>query len=92
MSIGKAIFGSMVNKFTPLTLALAFKMLKFQYGKLQEEEVVKTPWAIHYRDAIDMNYAYDMEFAFPIDITNPEILNDAVKVVVDLTGSYSKHG
>lgn len=92
MSMGKAIFDSMMTKFTPLTLALAFKMLKIQYGKLQEAEIVKAPWAVHYRDAIDMNYAYDMEFAFPIDISDPWILNQAVKVVVDLTASYSKNG
>ena len=92
MSLGKAIFSSMLNKFTPLTLSLAFKMLKFQYGKLQGDEIVKVPWAIHYRDAIDLNYAYDTEFAFPLDIKDPKVINDAVKVVVDTTASYAATG
>lgn len=62
MSIMKSIFGSLVNNLTPVSLALAFKMLKIQYGILQSDNLVKIPWAIHYRDAIDMNYAYDMLF------------------------------
>lgn len=92
LTVAKAVFGSMMNYFTPLTLSLGFKMLKFQYGTLQEEEVVKAPWAVHYRDAIDMNYAYDLEFAFPIDINDPSILNDAVKIVVDETTTFSSNG
>ncbi len=92
MSMEKAILGSMQSKFTPLTLALAFKMLKFQYDQHQNDEIVKAPWAIHYRDAIDLNYAYDIEFAFPIDIKDPKVLNDAVNIVIDHTTSYSKKG
>ena len=92
MSIANKILGSMINYITPLTLALAFKMLKYQYGCLQKDEVVKIPWAVHYRDAIDMNYAYDMEFAFPIDIQDPWILNEAVQIVVDHSVNFSSKG
>ena len=67
-------------------------MLKIQYGWLQHENVVKVPWAVHYWDATDMGYAYDFEFAFPIDINNPQILIDAVGVVVSLTKQYSDTG
>ena len=91
-SIAKAIFGSVFNQLTPLSLSLAFKMLKVQYGWLQHENVVKMPWAIHYRDAIDLTYAYDIEFAFPIDISNPQILIDAVGVVVSLTNQCCTTG
>ena len=92
LSLAKAIFGSTVNQLTPLSLALGFKLLKIQYGLLQHEKVVKVPWAIHYRDAIDMNYAYDIEFAFPIDIANPQILINTVGYVVSLTDKYSRTG
>ena len=92
MALAKTILGSLLTKITPLSLALGFKLLKFQYGDLQENEVVKIPWAVHYRDAIDLTYAYDMEFAFPIDIDNPVILTEASKTVIDLTKSYSENG
>lgn len=92
LTIASAILGSLQYYLTPLTLALGFKMLKLQYGGAQADQVVKVPWAVHYRDAIDLNYAYDLEFAFPIDIADPEIINKAVQVVVDATFSFSRDG
>ncbi len=67
-------------------------MLKIQYGLFQSHENVKVPWAVHYRDGIDLSYAYDMEFAFPIDIENPQVLIDAIQVVIDHTEKYALDG
>ena len=74
---------------TPLFLTMGFQTIKQQYGGLQKEQVVKQPWAIHYRDGIDLSPVYDMEFAFPLDIGNPTALSNAVKTVVTLTEEYA---
>lgn len=92
ITLSKNIFGSMFNKFTPVSLAMGFKMLKIQYGLFHSHEHVKAPWAVHYRDGIDLMYCYDMEFAFPIDIENPQVLIDAVQVVIDHTEKYALDG
>ena len=77
---------------TPLMLGLGFQGLKFQYGKLQGKEVVKIPWAVHYRDGIDLMPCTDMEFAFPIDITDPRNAVKAIHAVVRITKSYAMKG
>ena len=78
--------------FTPFALGATFEGLKLQYGTLQGYEVVRTPWAIHYRDAIDAIPVYDVEFAFPIKIDNPELAVKAIHAVIDITKEYAKQG
>lgn len=92
LTLVKAILGPLFYAITPLTLSLGFTLLKFQYGVRQQEETVKIPWAIHYRDAIDLNYANDIEFAFPIDINNPTIINAAVQDVIEVVQEFIQAG
>ena len=68
---------------------MGFQTIKKQYGDLQPEQVVKQPWAVYYRDGIDLIPVYDMEFAFPLDISNPTALSNAVKTVVEITEEYA---
>lgn len=75
-----------------MILGLGFQALKLQYGTLQEKEVVKTPWAVHYRDGIDLMPVTDMEFAFPIDINNPIKAVKAIHAVIDITKNYALKG
>ena len=94
-SLGKNILTPLINRFpgsTPLALGASFEALKLQYGTLQGYEVVRTPWAIHYRDAIDVMPVYDVEFAFPIDIENPELAVRAIHKVINITKQYAKQG
>ncbi len=94
-TVGKRFLTPLIQNFpgvTPFTLLGAFQQLKFQYGTMQGDEVVRTPWAIHYRDAIDLMPVYDVEFAFPIDIDNPEVLVQAIWEVVKVTARYARFG
>ena len=91
MTVAKAVIQTLPEVVQLLLFPLSLKMLEWQYGK-QEEEVVKVPWAIHYRDGVDLSYAYDMEFAFPLDINNPTALINAVDVVVKTTRRYAIEG
>ena len=91
MTVAKAVMQTLPEVVELLLFPLSLKMLEWQYGK-QEEEVVKTPWAIHYRDGIDLSYAYDIEFAFPLDINNPTALITAVDAVVKTTRRYATEG
>ena len=91
-SLGGSVIVPLLGKLpciTPLFLTLGFQAIKLQYGELQPEQVVKQPWAVHYRDGIDLMPVYDMEFAFPVDINNPVAITKAVKTVVMLTEEYS---
>ena len=76
----------------PVSLMVGFQLVKLQYGATQKEEVVRTPWAIHYRDGIDLMTVYDVEFAFPVDITNPSNVHDAVRRVIDIVQDYAYNG
>ena len=94
-SLGKHVLTPLIDRFpesTPFALMFSFEGLKMQYGTLQGYEVVRTPWAIHYRDAIDVMPVYDVEFAFPINITNPELAVKAIHAVITITRDYAKHG
>ena len=77
---------------TPFALSAGFEGLKFQYEKLQGDEIVRTPWAVHFRDAVDLMPAYDMEFGFPIDIKNPTKAVQAIRVVLQTTTVYALSG
>ena len=69
-----------------------FHEVKAQYGKYQADEVVRTPWAVHFRDAIGLMPVYDMEFAFPININNPIRAVMAIKKVVEITADWARNG
>ena len=75
-----------------MTLGLTYQELKFQYGKLQCDEIVKTPWAVHYRDSIDVMPVTDMEFAFPINLSEPTKAVEAIHAVVEITKEYAING
>jgi len=83
---------SKVPSLTPYALNIGFQGVKFQYGTLQGDEIVQTPWAVHYRDALDLMPVHDMEFAFPIDINKPTLAVKAIRHVVNVTEHYAKHG
>lgn len=91
-ALGGAVIVPLISKLpgvTPLYLAMGFQMVKLQYGVLQPNQVVQQPWAVHYRDGLDLMPVYDMEFAFPLDINNPVALTDAVNTVVTITEQYA---
>ena len=91
-ALGGTVIVPLLSKLpciTPLFLTMGFQTIKKQYGDLQPEQVVKQPWAVHYRDGIDLMPVYDMEFAFPLDISNPTALSKAVKTVVEITEEYA---
>ena len=61
--------------------------MDFQYGICRHIETVEMPWALHYMDGVDLTACNDMEFAFPLNINDPQVMMDAVQVVVDITKS-----
>ena len=75
----------------PVKLMIGFELLKLEYGT-QLKKVVRTPWAIHYRDGIDIMTVYDMEFAFPIDIKDPQVLVHAIRILIDIVEKYAAEG
>ena len=77
---------------TPVSLMIGFELVKRQYGTLQKEEVVRTPWAIHYRDGIDIMRVYDVEFAFPINIKHPLKAVQALRKLIDIIEHYAFEG
>lgn len=77
---------------TPISLMIGFQAVKMQYGTLQADKVVRTPWAIHYRDAIDIMRVYDIEFAFPTNIKHPVLAVKAVRKVIEITEKYAYEG
>lgn len=94
-SLGDSFVGPYIQQhpaFSVINLNLGFQAMKFQYGSLQGDEVVRTPWAVHYRDAIDLMPVYDMEFAFPIDINHPVLAIKAIYACVKVTRHYSLNG
>ena len=94
-TVGKSVLTPLMANMpgvTPFTLMFGYQSVKFQYGTLQGQEVVRTPWAVHYRDAIDLMPCYDIEFAFPIDITDPVVAVKAVQEVVKITARYARLG
>ena len=92
---GQSILAPAIKQYpslTPVGLGLGFQALRFQYGDLQGDEVVRTPWAVHYRDAIDEMPVTDMEFAFPINIEDPKRAVQAIQEVVNITKEYALKG
>ena len=77
---------------TPLSLMIGFQIMKLQFGTFQKEEVVRTPWAVHYLDGIDEMTAYDVEFAFPTDINNPVTAVKAIRKVIDIVENHAFEG
>ena len=77
---------------TPVSLMIGFELVKMQYGTAQKETVVRAPWAIHYRDGIDITRVYDVEFAFPINIKNPLKAVKALKKLADIVEKYAFEG
>jgi hypothetical protein len=77
---------------TPLSVMIGYQLVKMQYGTFQQDEVVRTPWAIHYRDAIDKMTVYDIEFAFPTDINHPLTVVKAIRKVIDIVEKYAFEG
>ena len=91
---GKAVFGAMQEKapsLTPFAVGIGFQGVKLQYGK-QADEIVRTPWAVHYRDGIDLMPVYDIEFAFPIDIDKPIVAVKAIRAVLKITKDLASGG
>ena len=91
-SAGKYILSPLMQNLpgsTPISLMIGFELVKLQYGTFQTEEVVRTPWAVHYRDGIDIMTVYDLEFAFPIDIKHPVKAVKAIREVIDITEKYA---
>lgn len=89
---GKFAFGAiqaMFPQLTPFALAIGFQGVKFQYEQ-QADEIVRTPWAVHYRDGIDLMPVQDIEFAFPIDINNPIVAVKAIRAVMKITKEHAK--
>ncbi len=77
----------------PLGVKTGFEVVKRQYGGDQQKNaVVRVPWAVHFRDAIDLISVYDLEFGFPIDIEDPQKAVQAVRAVIDITTSYARKG
>lgn len=70
---------------------MGFELLKLEYGT-QLTKVVRTPWAIHYRDGIDIMTVYDMEFAFPVDIKDPKVLVQAITELIKIVRKYAAEG
>ena len=92
---GQYILAPMMKNFpnsVPLSLMTGYQLVKMQYGTFQQEEVVRTPWAIHYRDGLDIMKVYDMEFAFPINITNPLLVVKAVRKLIEIVEDYAFNG
>ena len=88
---GNVVFGQMQKsfpEFTPFALGIGFQGVKLQYGQ-QADEIVRTPWAIHYRDAIDLMPVTDLEFSFPINIDFPIRAVDAIRKVMDITKDFA---
>lgn len=83
---------SILPSSTPISLLVGFELVKLQYGTFQTDEVVRTPWAIHYRDGVDLMRVYDLEFAFPINIKNPVKAVQAIRKVVDIVQKYAYEG
>ena len=81
---------SKMPQTTPLMLTIAFQALKKR--KDFYTEVVQMPWGVFFRDGLDFCRAYDMEFDFPLDIDNPVIVLQAVKILKDLTRRYAQGG
>ena len=79
-------------KLTPIILGFSFQAMQEQYGKLQKCEVVRAPWAIHFRDGIGLMPCYDMEFAFPINLQTPTKAVEAINWVVWVTIWYALSG
>ena len=77
---------------TPLSVMIGYQLVKMQYGTFQQDEVVRTPWAIHYRDAIDKMTVYDIEFAFPTDINHPLKAVKAIRKVIEIVEKYAFEG
>ena len=77
---------------TPLSVMIGFELVKLQYGTFQTKEVVRTPWAIHYRDGIDKMAVYDVEFAFPTDINDPVNVVKAIRKVINCVKNYAFGG
>ena len=91
---GKVAFGEMQKRLpsaAPIAVGVGFQGVKFQYEK-QADEIVRTPWAVHYRDGIDLMPVYDMEFAFPIDIDEPKLAVKAMRAVMEITKKYAAAG
>ena len=70
---------------------IGFELLKMEYGT-QLKNVVRTPWAIHYRDGIDIMTVYDMEFAFPVNIKDPKVLVQAIRRLIKIVEKYAAEG
>ena len=77
---------------TPVSLMIGFELVKMQYGTAQKKKVVRTPWAIHYRDGIDITRVYDVEFAFPLNIKNPLKAVKALRKMADIVEDYAFEG
>ena len=92
---GKYVLSPLMSnlpKSTPVSLLIGFELVKLQYGQSQGEEVVRAPWAVHYRDGIDIMKAYDLEFAFPTCINNPVTAVKAIQKVTEIVEAYAKKG
>ena len=85
------MFGEMhkrARNYIPFAVGAGFQGVKFQYSQ-HGDEIVRTPWAVHYRDAIDLMTANDLEFAFPINIDNPTRAVKAIREVVQITKKFA---
>lgn len=88
---GNVAFGAMQKNFpdfTPFALGIGFEGVKFQYSQ-QADEIVRTPWAVHFRDATSLMPVTDLEFAFPISIDFPIRAVDAIRKVMEITKNFA---
>ena len=86
--IGYAIEGKVMAKkptFTPLMLSRGFKTLKKDTVK---EVCTQVPFAIFFQAGLDIAHAYDMEFFFPCEHGNFEVIKDALKKYIQLLKKY----
>ena len=78
-------FLSQIPVVNPDVLKPLFPFIGFEILKLttpSQALVQKLPYAIHYRDAVDISVVQDMEFALPVN-DDYQSIKDAVKVVAD---------
>ena len=78
----------------PAYLSAGFNVIKGS-NPADEPKLEQVPYAIHFLYGIKYTTAYDMEFAFPVDIDKPDgfdVLLKAVHIVVDAVADAAKPG
>lgn len=78
----------------PAYLSAGFNVIKGA-NPADEPKLEQVPYAIHFLYGLKYTSAYDMEFAFPVDIDKPDgfdVLLKAIHIAVDAVADAAKPG